>query len=106
MGRLCQTSLRWSATGLKLPGKLHTPRRLKQPAHYSRRCAPPERHLRLSRLPARLTAQGVNPFRPRVHPALQPAYPASGTGTIEQMTGWIDMGGSLWVAVQFVQAPL
>ena len=59
----------------------YTPRRLKQPAHYSRRCAPPERHLRLSRLPARLTAQGVNPFRPGVHPALQPAYPASGTGT-------------------------
>ena len=34
----------------------------------------------LSRLSARLTAQGVNALRPGVHPALQLAYPASGTG--------------------------
>ena len=40
----------------------------------------PERHLHLSRLPARLTAQGVNPFGPGVHPALQLTYPTSGTG--------------------------
>ena len=48
---------------------------------HSRRCAAPDRHLQVSRLPARLTAQEVNPFRPGVHPALQLAYPASGTGT-------------------------
>src|ERR1700681_4041785 len=42
----------------------------------------PERHLHLLRLPPRLTAQGVNPLRPGVHPALQLAYPASGTGGI------------------------
>jgi hypothetical protein len=38
------------------------------------------RHLHLSRLSARLTAQGVNPLRSGVHPALQLAYPTSGCG--------------------------
>ena len=42
--------------------------------------AAPDRHLHLSRLSARLTAQGVNPLRPGVHPALQLAYPTSGFG--------------------------
>ena len=45
-----------------------------------RRCAAPDRHRHLSRLPARFTAQAVNPLRPGVHPALQLAYPTSGFG--------------------------
>src|SRR6201993_5046770 len=59
---LCQTSLWRTAAGLKLPGQLHSPRRVEQPPHCRRRCAAPECHLHLSRLPARLTAQRVNPF--------------------------------------------
>ncbi len=46
----------------------------------NRRCAAPDRHLHLSRLPARLTAQGLNPLRPGVHPAIQLTYPTSGFG--------------------------
>jgi hypothetical protein len=38
------------------------------------------RHLHLSRLPAWLSAQGVNPLCPGVHPALQLAYSPFGTG--------------------------
>src|ERR1700756_3005940 len=77
---LCQTSLWRAATGFKLPGQLHTPRRAEQPAHCRRRRAAPDRHLHLSRLSVRLTAQGVNPLRPGVHPALQLTYPTSGFG--------------------------
>src|SRR6516162_2576445 len=44
------------------------------------RCAAPDRHLQLSRLPPRLTTQGLNPLGLGVHPALQFAYPAFGTG--------------------------
>src|SRR5271163_4279100 len=58
----------------------HTPRRAEQPPPCRRRCAIPDRHLHLSRLSARLTAQGANPLRPGVHPALQLAYPTSGFG--------------------------
>src|ERR1700747_1035949 len=80
LGPLCQMSLWWTAAGLKLPGSLHTPRRAEQPSHCRRRCAAPDRHLHLSRLPAWLTTQGVNPLRPGVHPALQLTYPSFGTG--------------------------
>src|SRR5271165_4901592 len=69
-----------TAAGLKLPGQLHTPRRAEQPPHCRRRRAAPDRHLHLSRLSTRLTAQGVNPLRPGVHPALQLTYPTSGFG--------------------------
>src|SRR6516225_3008610 len=80
LGPLCQTSLWRTAAGLKLPGQLHTPRRAEQPPYCRRRCAAPDRHLHLPRLPARLTAQAVNPLRPGVHPALQLAYPTIRTG--------------------------
>ena len=80
LGPLCQTSLWRTEAGLKLPGQLHPPRRAEQPPYPRRRCAASERHLHLSRLPAWLTAQGFNPLRLGVHPALQLAYPASGTG--------------------------
>ena len=79
LGPLCQTSLWRTETGLKLPGQLHPPRRAEQPPYPRRRCAASERHLHLSRLPAWLTAQRFNPLRLGVHPALQLAYPASGT---------------------------
>src|ERR1700719_1954353 len=75
---LRQMPLWRTAAGLKLPGQLHPPRRAEQPPHCRPRCAASDRHLHLSRLPARLTAQGVNPLRPGVHPALQLAYPTSG----------------------------
>ena len=65
---------------MKLPGQLHTPRRAEQPPHCRRRRAAPDRHLHLSRLSTRLTAQKVNPLRPGVHPALQLTYPTSGFG--------------------------
>ena len=77
---LCQTPLWRTAAGLKLPGQLHPPRRAEQPPHCRRRCAASDRHLHLSRLPARLTAQGVNPLPLGVHPALQLAYPTSEFG--------------------------
>src|SRR6516165_7042428 len=59
---------------------LHTPRGAEQPPHCRCRCAAPDRHLQLSRLPPRLTTQGLNPLGLGVHPALQFAYPAFGTG--------------------------
>src|ERR1700759_548518 len=77
---LCQTSLWGTEAGLKLPGQLHPPHRAEQPPYRHRRCAASERYLHLSRLPAWLTSQEFNPLRLRVHPALQLAYPASGTG--------------------------
>jgi hypothetical protein len=54
--------------------------RAAQSTHYRHRCEAADRHLHLSRLPARFTAQGVNPLGPGVHPALQLADSAFGTG--------------------------
>src|SRR4029077_7423794 len=80
LGPLCQTSLWRTEAGLKLPGQPPPPRCAEHPPYCRRRYAASDRHLHLSRLPAWLTAQGFNPLRPRVHPALQLAYPASRTG--------------------------
>ena len=52
---LCQMSLWRTAAGLTLPGQLHTPRGAEQPPHCRCRCAAPDSHLYLSRLPPRVT---------------------------------------------------
>ena len=96
LGSLCQMPLWRAAAGLKLPGRLHIPRRAEQPPYWRRQCAAPDRHLHLSRRPARLTAQGVNPLRPGVHPALQFAYPTSGFGA--NPTLWNPRQQSQWYA--------
>jgi Putative transposase len=55
--------------------------RAEQPPYPRRRCAASERHLHLSRLPAWLTQRkDLTLSALGVHPALQLAYPASGTG--------------------------